>query len=874
MTNSLWFGGTGNWSDAGDWSPAGVPDGGAANVTINSGFVTVSAGFSIASLALNGFRTTLLIARAGSLALSKGSDFTRSTITGSGKLEVDGIGNVFGGSVNQPTTITGSISATINGVSTFNYLTIGGNATVTNHSTIHEANRVIIGNATGNKATLINAAPSANKPAGGTYLLDGSSSLVAGAAGAHFYNYGTFIKVSGTGASFIGVNFTDTGRIIVTAGTLGFYNTARFSGSVTGRGTLLIQGGLAHNPNPVSQTLNAGANLAVYFVTMAGPSPASPSTPALAADNLTVAANIRCSSVFTENPGATLTIAAGATLTLTGAPRGGRTSSFAGTIRGGGMLVLAGGSQWLTRGIRLSPSAVVISGSDVLTVNAPVTYAGMFTQMKGTTLNVAASAALTFTGPSPTLGGSLIDNGSLVFQADATLAGTTTLNGSAAIIVGNGHTLFITGTLINNGNSTTSLIGEDVSLPRRGRGHISAIADNSGTIEVSSGELDVAGFLTNKGKVLVSAKAILSLARGGKSSAGAFSVASGGMLNFTGGTFTLTNGTSGAAKHPGALRPASSTDTLTGGGLVNLMGGMLELGSSAITIACPFSQYGGSVLDGDGVLTLTDGMSFAGSGGTAVETGTGTTLLKGSTTISANLALDGGRILENASGETLTWTSGDFYVGINPTGTSAGGGTIMNDAGATFDIASNGVIAHGTGTTTFINAGTVTKSNTGKTTIATAVANLSTGVMSVESGVLDIAGAVRGHGTMNIDGGTLELESTLTPNQKVSFTAKGGGLVLADASAFTGSITGFGNNKNDTIDLTNAGFNNITLGYSGDSTQGVLIISDGNLQAQIRMFGDYVLAGFQTSPESGGGGGTVITYVPPPPSHLELAPGH
>jgi hypothetical protein len=177
---------------------------------------------------------------------------------------------------------------------------------------------------------------------------------------------------------------------------------------------------------------------------------------------------------------------------------------------------------------------------------------------------------------------------------------------------------------------------------------------------------------------------------------------------------------------------------------------------------------------------------------------------------------------------------------------------------------------------------TVTDSSGHTTTIATTFANLATGVVDVKSGTLDIAGAVRGAGTVEhgtgmieIDGGTLEIDTTLTQNQ-VIFTPAGGNLVLADPSAFLGSIKDLG--TNDAIDLTGPGFgvpgasSTTKLNYVGNSTTGVLTITDGKLRAQLVLFGDYVTAGFQESAYSGGG--TEITYVQPSPGHLELAPGH
>jgi fibronectin-binding autotransporter adhesin len=711
----------------------------------------------------------------------------------------------------------------------------------------------------------------------------------------------------------------------------------------------LLEGGTSQDPN-IKQTF-ANANIDVASVTMAGPMAATKTNPAYAADSVEVTANTICSSLFAEGSGATLSIDPHATLTLTGgtfiAP-----TSLSGTISGGGTLVLMNGIQSLEAGVALDGPALSMSGDDVLTIDTSdtgLTDSHTFTQGSGTTLRIANGDTLALTGKATLAGtvtgggtlnlaggsqslnqGAALKNlimsggdkltvnapvsdmgtltqhagtaltiggdGSLDFQgSNVTLGGTTTLNDAAAITVENG-TLLNTGTLISTGTSTASLVADNGSTPRHGRGTISSFG-NSGLVAIrsdesdivrpdqpaviQSNELDVTGSLSNikNGKVQVGSStaggtSTLSLDGGGTSTAGAFTVYANGVLDFAGGTFNLTGGT------------AAGAATLAGGGQVNLAGGTLELGGSAITIACQFSQNAGSTLEGTGTLTLTDGVNFTDDSGTAVETGgkKARTLLKSATTVSGDLALDGGRTLENTKGETLTWAAGDFYLGIDPLGVTVGGGTIMNDAGGTFDIESDGVVARGAGADTFSNAGTVTVTDSSKhtTTIATAFANLATGVVDVKSGTLDIAGAVSGAGTaehgtgmIEIDGGTLEIDTTLTQNQ-VTFTPAGGNLVLADPSAFLGSIKNLG--TNDAIDLTGPGFGvpgasgTTKLNYVGNSTKGVLTITDGKLRAQLVLFGDYVTAGFQESAYSGGG--TEITYVQPSPGHLELAPGH
>ena len=178
----------------------------------------------------------------------------------------------------------------------------------------------------------------------------------------------------------------------------------------------------------------------------------------------------------------------------------------------------------------------------------------------------------------------------------------------------------------------------------------------------------------------------------------------------------------------GELELGASTVTLAGS--VAVGAGELEVGSGAVTVSGGFAQEF-SIVDGTGTLTLAGGASFDGladgdryeDGLNECQTGSGTTVLQGATSVSGNgVALDGGRVLENQG--TLTWAGGAFNLGFHPYATTIGGGTIANDAGATFAIECDGAVTVTSGTTAFINNGTLTKSGTsGISHIGVAVTN-------------------------------------------------------------------------------------------------------------------------------------------------------
>ena len=108
-----------------------------------------------------------------------------------------------------------------------------------------------------------------------------------------------------------------------------------------------------------------------------------------------------------------------------------------------------------------------------------------------------------------------------------------------------------------------------------------------------------------------------------------------------------------------------------------------------------FEQNFGT-LEGTGKLTISGAATFGLPD--PIQTGTGTTLLKGVTT-DASIALEGGRVLENAGTFNVTNTDGN--------GIFAEGCTIKNDAGATFDFQTSSRIAYVRDANTFANAGTL-----------------------------------------------------------------------------------------------------------------------------------------------------------------------
>jgi trimeric autotransporter adhesin len=110
-----------------------------------------------------------------------------------------------------------------------------------------------------------------------------------------------------------------------------------------------------------------------------------------------------------------------------------------------------------------------------------------------------------------------------------------------------------------------------------------------------------------------------------------------------------------------------------------------------------------------------------------------------------------------------------------------------------------------------------------------------------------------------LSGGFLEIQSGgMAGTSQINFSSAGGTLRLDDSQSFNGVISGFG--VPGGIDLRDITFATATLGYSGDTTSGILTVQDGTHTAQIHLLGQYVLANFKK--QNDGAGGTLITDPP------------
>jgi fibronectin-binding autotransporter adhesin len=258
------------------------------------------------------------------------------------------------------------------------------------------------------------------------------------------------------------------------------------------------------------------------------------------------------------------------------------------------------------------------------------------------------------------------------------------------------------------------------------------------------------------------------------------------------------------------------------------VGAVFVAGGATLNVANPLAINNASTVDLGGVMVLDNGGTLSGPGAWTIDggmnwvSGTLNTTLTVAATRTLALNGSGTTILFGASGllqnnGTVNWISGS----IN----AAAGAVINNNAGATFDIQSNGSATGVCCTTalTLNNAGTFTKSGgAGVTQInAYAAFTQSGGSLNANSGTLELqGGATFTGGAVNIPA-TLKLDQNATFAAPVTLTAAGTFQVNAGTTAMSAAYTNVGTTliSGGTLSLANASTTN-ALTLSGAGTLG------------------------------------------------------
>lgn len=575
----------------------------------------------------------------------------------------------------------------------------------------------------------------------------------------------TAITASGT---LVAPVIANLGTIIVPTGSLDI------AGSLAGTGTIVVDGGAtAVLGSDKGTILLAGTNSALEITagsslsgTIYGYAPGE----AIVFDGITAsAAMITASDMLVLSHGTTTvaTIALAGTytqpsLSLATTPSGGTsvtlldnpppgTSQWTGTTPGD----FANAADWTGQQVPGSALKALIDSPSQPTV---------IYDTGSDTLQALTNALGNFSMIGGTLAAGTLTNDSLMNWSGGTLTATAFANAGALLVVANGQTL--TGSALTN-------TGGIVVAGGSGSATISDSVGNSGSINVAQGTLCLAG--------------------GGTSSGAGLSGA--GTLDFTGGTFTVSNGDflpTNLAVAGGVLELASPTQAST----IALTSGTLV--SAAPLWANNFTQAGGTLI---GALIAANATLTGGS-----ETAPGLSTLTGNSRISGTIAIAGGHTLANTN--TLTWSAGGIDLN-NGTLTNAGQFTIL---------AANQIEGSGG----LVNTGTAIVASTGDVRIDATLTN--SGTIVLQSGTLSVGGGTM-YGQLHAAAGTmLQLDAAAEPFtvSSASYSAanawvNGGTLNLSatDSIAFVQSLT------------TSAGL--LALGSLAAADDGSLIQSGGTI---------------------------------------------
>jgi hypothetical protein len=508
--------------------------------------------------------------------------------------------------------------------------------------------------------------------------------------------------------------------------------------------------------------------------------------------------------------------------------------------------VINGGTvtQDLVDGItveNLTLSGGTLEGTNPLTATGLITWTGGYISNSGVTVG-----DLSMSGNTKYLTG----GSQLILEGEGTLTGTSSvkLRDGVGILftIQNSATMDVQGDAGFGMKLTTSptagtIDNHGVFKKSAGTGTTNIVSqwtvNNTGTIQVESGELAIDGEFSNNspGSVDVQAGA-LSLAGGGIST-GAFHVATGATLTFAGGDHNLTGATlanEGTVDcHAGLV---TFDNGITSTGALNVSGGTLVL-DGAISGSVNMTLSGGT-LDGAATVLLREldwsGGSIENTGGVEVysfnASGTTKKLCGGS-----SLTLTGEGVLAG-TGSIKAYDGANIQVTIQSTAEL----DIQSDAG--FGYSHSGVVTDGQ----ILNQGTFKKTGgTGVSQIDGVWTFSNTNVVQVESGTLRIAGAVTELSGTTLTGGMwiIGADSTLQIDTGDGITQIGAGSavqLIGVGSAFTAG----GDSLEDTL-TTNDGLLNIFDGRelalaNGFASNGDLVI---DAASKLTVQSDMVLGG-------------------------------
>jgi fibronectin-binding autotransporter adhesin len=501
-------------------------------------------------------------------------------------------------------------------------------------------------------------------------------------------------------------------------------------------------------------------------------------------------------------------------------------SNASATITGSGGVVVGASQTWANNSnsqtLNISAPVSALAGATTLTLSgAGAGSTALGAQISNGASGGTLSLALNNVGPL-TLGSSsanTFSGGVTISGGLVQLAGVNAL-GSGALTV-NAGTLNLGGYSQTVGNFS---------------GAAGTIWNNSGagvaTLSVGAGGGTYSGLIADNDGVHTGGQVALNV------------TAAGGELTLTGPN-TYSGGTtlgSGTLNLVGNAAIGSGRLTMSGGNLDNTSGGTVVLGNIPQTWSSSFSYYGGSLLNlGTGPVTVSApvNVTVANSSGTLEIDGN-------ITSAASSLATYGAGTVVLAGVNTIAVTSGNvlsLYSNVVSQGTtSISGGNFVIEPGTTFTILSGSfsstaplaVIGNTAGSTPanmLVSGGTYSQPSG-----TLYIAQHAPGQLTIQGGLVNLASDLQfqynatSAGTLNLNGGVLQcpgLTSSPAAGQTLNFnggllqlTASSANLIAANAADVTMNI----GNGNAVINLN--GFNTtISNALNGVGTGGLTVYS-------------------------------------------------
>jgi autotransporter-associated beta strand protein len=554
----------------------------------------------------------------------------------------------------------------------------------------------------------------------------------------------------------------------------------------------LTSGGLLRSSTATNYTVGAAANSGRLTAGGAG---ATGTQKLVISHNGTGTATTTINAQVVDNGSAPVQLVANlvntGTLTLAGAntytggtvvsgrnSQGTVTVASGGVIPAGGLTINGGTVSQSTGGVINSANAVTINGAGTLTLTGSNTLASL-------AFNNTGTQNRTNNNPTVNAGTLTLSSATPITAGGMNPAGLATINGT-----------------LDFGNAAKTIT-------------VSPLEFDGMAFAPFSPSLNIAGVVTNSGKITVNGGGLLQVS-GASTFSGGYSVASGsGLYINANSTGAVTNGPLGT----GPLELASGARLLSGGTFsvanpVTLAGGLAFEGITSLTMS------GGVALPAAGAATidipapqptLTLSGVLAGTGSALVKNGYGTLLLSGANTFdggvtvnrgtvtvgnaaalgTGTLAMNGGGL--NASTTSLTLANAQSWAG----GFTFGGSNSLTLSGGV-NLAQNSTVGVSAGTLTVSGAIGDSGANRGLTksgagTLALTGTNTYGGVTTVNAGVLAIAGtdSLPGWNTAGrvavTDGGTIAVPNTVGDADVATMLGTGnftaGGAIGFDTSA-------------------------------------------------------------------------------------------